>query len=518
VTQSAGSPSCYDAVVKVLSLLTIMLTIPGLAGCGDSGRLLITLERPEVKSFDPLNDVRLSRFSLRVTQGTSQSDQETVRTEGAELRVGSVPVGESFDLRLAGKSGTGQMLGLGLLFDLKVEGDREVPVAFKFRKPIGFVAGKHGIEQLDTTASTDNTIHFEQPIAAPNAADVAAYPDGASILVVSEVELSAFRTFDRKKWATVPLRTPGTCVAVSPDNAYAVVCHDGGYVSIVDMNRLAENQLELRETPVGGKPTRVVFGTNRTLARVLVDGAVSGCGAQSRMVEVNVANATKGREVALGRPVADLAVDPRDGRVLLALPCETPGRLGRINGDQVQIAAQLPNGSYDLALTDQYIVALGTSQNPLYLEGEAVLVDLNKQAFSTQKKTFGLPGLAVLLGQAGAEGVVGWIPEIQDFTIYDLSVSPDGQRALALFRAAYSSTTSHQNCQYLASITAHGMLLLDLTVDQEVYSQFTSLEISQCSICGSDCTGILRTALQNAKMLATPEYTPKGVAMLFGGP
>jgi hypothetical protein len=498
------------------ALLLIGLLIPG---CGDEGRLLITLERPKIKSFDPMNDVRLSRFNVRVSQGSEQLEEEAVRTERTELEVGSVPVGDTFDLRLAGKSGTGQMVGLGLVFDLNISGDRETPVVVKFRKPIGFVAGNHGIEQLDTTASSDSTIRNEPAIAAPNAADVAASSDGAWIVVVSGTQLQAFLTYDSKRWANVTLPAPATCVSVSPDSRYTVICHENGTVSVVDMSRLAQNQLELRPVAVGGKPTRVVFGSKRRSAQVLVDGAsyTTGCGVKSRMVEVDVGSAVKGREVALNRPVADLAVDPRDGRVLLALACE--GKLGRINGDQVEIATQTPGGVYDIALTDQYIVLFGTrAAGGVALKGEALLIDLNKQGFSTQSKPFFLPGLTFWFATPAGEGAVGWAPETQDFSIYDIAVAPDGQRALALFRASYSSNTFYNSCSYNAKMTAYGLMLVDLTVDRVVHTRFANLEIANCSICGQDRSKDVRDALSASGALASPLYTPKGVAMLFGGP
>lgn len=498
-----------------------MTTLVGLclAGCGEGGRLLISLERPKVKSFDPMNDVRLSRFNIRVSQGSDQQEEEAVRTERTELKVGSVPVSDAFDLRLAGKSGTGQMVGLGLVFDLDVSGDKETQIAVKFRKPISFVAGNHGIEQLDTTASTDSTIRNEPAIAAPNAADVAASSDGAWIVVVSGTQLQAFLTFDKKRWANVKLPAPATCVSVSPDSRYTVVCHENGTVTVVDMSRLAQNQLELRPVTVGGKPTRIVFGNKRRVALVLVDGATytGGCGVKSRMVEVDVGSATKGREVPLNRPVADLGVDPRDGRVLLALVCE--GKLGRINGDKVEIAAQAPGGTYDIALTDQYIVLFGTrAAGGVALKGEALLIDLNKGGFSIQSKPFFLPGLTFWFATPGSEGAVGWSPETQDFAIYDLAVSPDGQRALALFRASYSSNTFYNSCHYNAKMTAYGLMLVDLTVDRVVHTRFANLEIANCSICGQDRSQDVRNALSASGALANPLYTPKGVAMLFGGP
>ena len=108
-----------------------------LQACGEAGRLVISLERPAVKAFDPMSDVRLSRFNLRVIRDAGQSDQETLRTEALTLQLGDVPVDEAFDLRLAGKSATGQMLGLGL-------GGKTYKLKF------GHHGGNHPVKDLKT--------------------------------------------------------------------------------------------------------------------------------------------------------------------------------------------------------------------------------------------------------------------------------------------------------------------------------------------------------------------------------
>jgi hypothetical protein len=106
-------------------------------GCGP-GRLVIGLETPTRDDLNPLKDLRLSKFGLRVSEGGHATYQDAVRGAGPELAVGDVPPGTSFDLRLAGKSAADDMLGLGLVSDLRVSAGDETVVSVKFRKPIGY--------------------------------------------------------------------------------------------------------------------------------------------------------------------------------------------------------------------------------------------------------------------------------------------------------------------------------------------------------------------------------------------
>jgi DNA-binding beta-propeller fold protein YncE len=500
-----------------LPLLALCATV--LLACGEEGRLLISLDLPSDKAFDPMQDERLSKFSLRIIEGSSVNDQETFRTQGSELRVGSVPVGRSFDLRLAGKSGTGQMLGLGHVFNVNVPGDAETPVAVKFRKPIGFVAGAFGVDMLDSTVSQYEDVPLPQPLQAQNVADVAATPDGAWILAVGGSSLLAFRTSDGKQWAEVKLGAPGTCVAVSPDNRYAVVCHPSNQtVSIINLGKLAESQSDVRPVPVGGAPSRVVFGSDRVLARVLVDGATFGqpCSVQSRLVELNLGSGAKTNEVALGRAVADLALDPRDGRVLLALRCDNA--LGRVEASGVATVPVAVQNPYDIALTDQYIVILGAASGI----GQAVLIDLGKDGYAAQIKKFTLPTLTV---SVSSQGGVGWLAvgsRVDAFNFYDMAISPDGQRAVALFEGSYT-TNFNVGCEYVFNINARGYMLVDLAADALLFFRFTQLNFAECRTCNhpvqSSCVSWAKGELQGAPtpLLAAPEYDPKGISLLFGG-
>jgi len=506
-----------------------------LCACGSDGRLLISLERPEVQLFDPMSDVRLSRFNLRVIQGASQSDQETVRAETTRLRVGNVPVGEAFDLRLAGKSATGQMLGLGLVFDLNVSGEGDTQVAVKFRKPIGFVAGAQGIEQLDTTATTTGIIRLGQ-IPAPGAVDVVSSPAGDWIATISGSVLSVFGTSNQKKWPVpVTLPAPGTCLGVSPDSTYVVVCHASNRLSIVNMDRLAEGAVDVRDVPLGGSPTRVVFGQDRDLARVLINGqtyTAAACNAQSHVADVYVSTGRVGRDLQLPHPVSDVIVDPRDGRVLLAMPCDNAphrrqlGRLGGTGGTEVEdTRVPVPWGIFDIALTEQYIVLVGTTEAIVpggkAAAGESVLIDLTKQGYTVQKKPFGLPNLAVWTAGTSGQGELGWLLDIDEFKIYDISVSPDGQRALALFRATYSSDNVFGGNTYQTTMTVHGQMLVDLTIDDVVDWQMANLQFTRCNTTQhpnqADCDSWVRGALKKSGALANPEYLPRGGAVLFGG-
>ncbi len=103
----------------------------GLGGCG-GGRLVISMERPSIEQLDPMQDARLAKFGLRVVQAGQTIDQDVFRSSEPELLVGQVPTGVTFDLRVAGKSATDDMLGLGLVLDVAPrEGESEVKVMFR---------------------------------------------------------------------------------------------------------------------------------------------------------------------------------------------------------------------------------------------------------------------------------------------------------------------------------------------------------------------------------------------------
>lgn len=514
-----------------LSLLLMAPLIVPAQGCSGDGKLLIILDRPSEQKLDPLLDDRLARFSLRVNHGGSVNVSESFRSDANELTVGDVPVGSTFNLRLAGKTSSGQMLGLGQVFDVNLDADGST-VQVKFRKPMGYVAGQPGLFMVDATASSRSKAAPVPPMKGGDlngVSAVASTPDGSWVLAVAGTKLVALRTkitkMPESKWAEAKIPPGGTFVAVSPDNRYAVICHPAtNLISQVDLAKLAEGKSVVSTATLSGKPTKAVFAANESnKVRILLNGVghLDGCTSKSSMAEVILGHTLRpAPPLSLGKPVADVAVDPRDGALLLALPCEDA--LGRAKGGKApeKIGGNVPR-HYDLALSDQHLVVVG-SKFGSPPKGRAVLFDLSRGEFSSaQTKDFSLPPLGVAITSSGGTGAIMVMADLTTFTIYDVSVSPGGQRVVALFQARYKSNISVGGCNYNFEIRAMGYLIVDLTVDTYLFSQLTDLFFDQCSTCNdptkAGCESWFTKGMQQSGGLTDPEFVPKGAALLFGG-
>lgn len=517
----------------ILRSLTFALCWALAPACGDTGRLIITLERPS-KALDPISDLRLSKFTLRITQNGRPTVHDAFRSGDNELQLGDVPVGGAFDLRLSGKSATGLMLGLGLVQDVLIDdGRQDTVVAVKFRKPLGYVVGLSRVLVLDAAAASSATLELA-PLALSGGRSVAATPNGVLVLVVSGNTLVPLRTRDHVKLSPVPLAGSGDHVAVSPDSRYAVICHKSSRkLGVVDLREVGKGKGTETTLSLGGTPSRVVFGKNRAGATLLVDGLERGdtCGSKhGRLVEINLAARTYTPPVSLGRPVADVALDPRDGALLAALTCDK--KLRRIAPDKIiqDVAAPI---SYDIAINDRNIVLLGRAAGAK-AQGQAMLFDLSGSGGSglgtPQSKTFAFPPLAIGFKSQGSSGYFTWASEPKDFSIYDLSISPDSQRAIGLFQATYTSDITG-SCSYRASVRGTGYILMDLTTGVVLVQRFTSLKFEKCyANCLINpqnqyltdtgvCTAEFKRVLRQAKLLLTntAEFEPLGAALLFGG-
>jgi len=517
----------------LLRLLVTALACAAASACGDTGRLIVTLERPS-KELDPTSDPRLSKFRMRVTRGGQPTVHDAFSSGSAELSLGEVPVGSPFDLRLSGVSTTGLMLGLGLVHDVLIrDGNVDTVVALKFRKPLGYVAGQSRVEVLDAAAASSAKLELS-PLPLGNGRSVVATPNGVLVLVVSGNTLVPLRTLDHAKLTPVPLAGSGDHLAVSPDSRYAVLCHKStrklGVVDLLEVGKGTGREITLN---LGGTPSRVVFGKDRTAATLLVDGLERGdtCGSKhGRLVSLNLAARTYTPPKSLGRPVADVAVDPRDGAVLAALTCDK--KLRRIAPGGATQDAAVP-ASYDIANNDRNIVLLGRAAGAT-VQGQAVLFDLSGSGAAglgaPQSKTFAFPPLSIGFKSQGSSGYFTWASEPKDFKIYDLSISPDSQRAIALFQADYLSDMKG-GCAYRATVRGTGYMLIDLTTGVVLVRRFTSLKFEQCyANCLINpnnqyltdlgiCTAEFKRVLRKHKLLlsTTKEFEPAGAAMLFGG-
>ena len=511
---------------------TVALAVAALlaAACGDSGRLLIDLERPS-HSLDPIADPRLSKFSLRITAGGSHKVHDAFRDGGAELLMGAVPVDTPFDLRLSGTSATGLMLGLGLVHDVMIrDGTQDTLVAVKFRKPLGYVAGLGRVSVLDAAAASSTSLELS-PLPVSGATAVAATPNGVLVLVVHNNTLVPIRTRDHAKLAPVPLAGGGDHVAVSPDSRYAVICHRTNLkLGVVDLQEVGKGKATESVLNLGGTPSRVVFGASRTEATLLVDALerTDTCGSKhGRLVDINLVARTYTPPRSLGRPAADIALDPRDNALLVALTCDKKLRRVPQNGTPQDVSVP---AAYDIAHNDRNIILLGRAGGT-QVAGQAVLFDMNSSGLGLpQSKTFAFPPLAIGFKSQGSAGYFTWASEPKAFKFYDLSISPDSQRAIALFQVDYQSDMQG-SCTYRAKVRGTGYMLIDLATGVVLVQRFTSLVFDKCyANCLVNpsnqyltslgvCTAEFKRVLRKHKLLlsGTKEFEPKGSALLFGG-
>jgi hypothetical protein len=505
-----------------------------LVSCGGEGRLLITLDRPSNQELDPLNDLRLSKFSLRLTQDNLFTEQETYRSESADLQVGQVPVGAPFDLRLAGKTSTGEMLGLGIVLDVLVDGATETAVDVKFRKPMGYIAGGQTIYVLNASSSADKKNDLA-PLTMPEVTDVAATPNGVLVLAAAGQFLYPIRTADHLPLQKVALPAPATCVAASPDSRQAVVCHSAEQsLSVVDLAQIGSGQDPMVTVPLAGAPRRVAFTKEPRSAWVLLGGIRSPADCAkggSQLVEVSLEAPQVLQRIDLKRPAADVAVDPRDGTMLLALPCEGSGALGRLHGDQVDVSLTLP-APVAIGVTEQSIIVISPGMTSG--EGHLVRYDLSKPGLSTPaaKQTFTLPNLEAFIGNSTKEdpGLLSWISTAQTMELREMAVAPDSQKALLAFEAQYASDLQFLQCAYETQIQVAGYLLVDLSSGEVIRHRFTKLDFKKCAAnclvewnTGASlndpavCARVLRGTLQEQGTLVTPEFDPQSSTILFGG-
>lgn len=507
-----------------------------ICACQQDGQLIILLEQPTEDSLNPLSDPRLSKFGLRITHQGIATDQDAFTSGLGDLEVGTVPVDSPFDLRLAGKTATEEMLGLGLVLDVVVPGQGESRVEVKLRKPLGYVVGQDQLQVLDTSAPTTDALEVSR-LQAPGITDVSATPNGLQLLTVDSNRLVAWRTADHQIVGEISLEHPATCVAASPDSRYALVCHrDARKVSVVDLVSMSS----VRSAELADAPTRVVFGWDRKQAWVLIKGLdfSDRCGdQQSQLQTMDLLTGTLGAPINLGRPISSLAVDPRDGNLLVALPCEGSGSLGRVVGGTLAEVVNAP-GISDLGVTDQSVVIIGGTTN-VEVAGQVMSFDLSGPGLQAAAlvRPFDIPPLTVSFtskGGAEQDGYLSWISVPSNLQTHNISVTPDGRRAVALFQANYTSNTiipaGPIECDYSLAAVGAGYLLMDLISGAVLVQRFTQISFSACRAnCLVDqqglhmtdkaiCQAELERGMIRDKQLMTPPLEPRASTLLFSGP
>ncbi|MCA9668514.1 MAG: hypothetical protein KC503_23140 [Myxococcales bacterium] len=549
-----------------------------LVGCAD-GRLVMQLDLPGDPQLDPTQDcssvgcssnLRLARYSLRITrQDGDTRNQEAVASTIGELTVGSVPVDTPFDLRLAGQSGTGQVLGVGRVRDVQVDARGDTLVSLKFRKPIGYIAGGTSLRVFDVSAARD----LEKPaLGLANVLDVAATPNGVLFVALQQQHMIRVRTADHfavgctqplgscakpESLGTDPKFGTASCIAIRPDSDAALLCRGQGVQPVFNLSGDTPAPVDpfgvgaqvQRTSAIAFEPTRA---GSRPAAWVLGNGIQRTCSGEKSILSrafVDRANDKNGEAdssvppIELGYAAADVAVDPIDPSIVYVVtPCTTNTIVAYRDRQPVyKLTEGAVPKAYDIAVTDSKIILIGEAPRVsvgndfLPLQAQAIIIERTDPSrpplpqsaaeLTALTRTFDVPTISVRFQTSSSDqGFLFWSLDAQNIKVHNFQVSPDGQRALLNTETRYASNLSLSSCQYNADVIAHGIMLVDINGGTVLYDALTQLEFSQCSsncITGANtqagCEAFFRDGLQARGRLSRTPYVPSGGAILFGG-
>lgn len=519
-----------------------------LGACGD-GQLVVSLSLPRDKRLDPTAacptaapcdhlDERLVRFSLRIHDRDALSSQEALFEGPGTLALGKVPVGRPLDLELSGQSASGQMLGVGRVFGVEVADKDETLVAINFRKPIAYIAGGGALMAVDT-ASQNPGFSAIPSIPSADLRAAATAPNGVLIAMATSTRVTVYDTSEHRKLLDLPLDKPAAgpagCLRFTPDSRYLFICRAIPHLSSLDV--LSPNPEVVGGAIAGGVPHDVTFSADGRRGYVLVQGIdhLTPCaGAKaSQILRMSVDSRWPTHfnpelpMVKLAAPVSDIEAHPEGKKLLLAQPCqgvvseismEGPGTPKSIEGISV-------GAPYDIAVTREQIAVLGAN-------GERGAIVLKSQA-ATQRLDFAIPPIQISLANTGSSaGSFEWASRPQGkLAIYDSAISPDGQRAVALYRLRFTSDLKLNTCTFQSDLMGTGYLLIDLSSGAVLLNKMTKLDFAKvgCSApclningIGSlavqaNCEKVFRSALRGRGAMTASSFAPSAVTILFGG-
>jgi hypothetical protein len=526
-----------------------LFTLLTLCACGD-GQLVIALVLPDDKRLDPTAacptaapcdriDSRLVRFSLRIRDQGASSSQEALFDSPGELSIGQVPVGRPIDLELSGQSATGQMLGVGRVFDVEIEAKQETRVAINFRKPIAYISAANALVPVDA-ASQNPGFSVIPDIARPQLRASATAPNGVLLALATTQRVYIYATSNHRLLLDMPLDEPATgaasCLRFTPDSRYLFICREKqGHLSVVD---LLATQPVIRGGGIGAPARDVAFTADRRTGFALTKGVdpATGCSGAgpSELVQLTIGPQTplgflaKG-VVKLPSPVSDIEINPQSGTLLLAEPCQ--GRVSELTVPPRDPAQPKPlegvtlESPYDISVTRDQVAVLGSS-------GERGVIVLRSQA-ATQNLDFAIPPIELsLANQGSSSGAFDWTSlPAGKLVIYDSAIAPDGQRAVALYRLRFRSDLALQTCSFRTDVTGSGYLLLDLSSGAVLLNRLSKLSFAAggcsapcISVAGvgtlddqQRCETVFRQSLRARGALTRTPFEASDASILFGG-
>lgn len=488
------------------------------AGACDSGSgtVHLQLDMPSEATLSPL-DARLANLTMVVEgEGVAPSIQTVaVGAPGVPIALGEVPLASGLRVSLIASSAGGRLIGFGRGVEtLDASTGDDTSVVVRMRRPFAYVAGQTRLTAFDTTLEpqTAYTTELQAVVSAPRA--VAVTPDGADLVTVDGGQLVLVATADH---ATVRGRAPvginATDIAFSPDGRMAVVAHPAG-LSIVDVEAMRAGETTPAEVAIAGVDRVAV---SNTAAYALVNAwDDNGCASPSSVVRVPLDAPQPEAPLLATSVVADVAMEPRSGTLLVALPCEN--KIGVVDGSgAVSQSFDVP-GATMVAVASGRIFAVGRGQSATgaFLVLSSVGVDGSAAAQVnlpvTQERAlsedFDMSGQAAEM-RINADGV----------RAVDLAVLPDGSRVVLLVRASYHSDKSggeffpFDSIIPAIDIVTHEYLLLDAGTGAALQRMRTRCDIDWTHTSYLDAFRCTQAAGQD---LAMPEFEPTRVSVLFG--
>jgi hypothetical protein len=317
-------------------------------GCLAEGSVELDLElaeRPELSvGANEVSEISLVTY---LPDDTPRSETRQIPDGDRGISMGRMVVADGVSLAIELRTPNRRLVGYGRSpGPVDIEVDSVVRVPIKVRRPFVYLTGDTAVATFDSTRDALGGTGYRGSIPLSRPADVVApTSDGADLVVVStdgvggSLELVSTSTHEPSGMPAVALTLPGSDAAVSPDNRWVVVGHDGGNggLSIVDLAAAREGRAIGRFVPLGSVGA-VAIGSRTAVPRVvaLINRATgSGCpqGAPaSSLVAVNMEDPDDPPTIIpLTSPIHDLAISGDGQFVVLADACEN--RLQKINLD-----------------------------------------------------------------------------------------------------------------------------------------------------------------------------------------
>jgi DNA-binding beta-propeller fold protein YncE len=407
-------------------------------GLGDTS-VRISLDVPQMAALAPI-DERVANLTL-VVQGDGVAPQiqtVSVGSRQGELPIGDVPIGNGLRVSLVASTAGGRLIGYGRAtapFDLSA-GETEA-LTVRMRRPFAYVSGQAQISVFDTT------LEPQQPYLAPLAPvsstplAVATSPDGADVATVDGTSLVLVSTADHQ--TVIGQATVGAGardIAFSPDGKTLAVATATG-VTLVDVARLRAGEAIPTVLAIGATDRVALSGSRAYALQATYGGQACNVAPASTVLTIDLATATPGSAPLLaGKPIADLAIEPGSGVLLVAMPCEN--KVGVVDGSGAITQSFDVPGPTVVAVASGRIFTVGrklqAGASRLVLASVSVngvgatMVELpvpEERALSTEFDTNG-QAAEIRIGADGVRAV-------------DLAVLPDGARVAVLATAEYHS-------------------------------------------------------------------------------